>query len=882
MRTHFTALIVLLLFTELSYSQIGSYSLYFDGVNDYISIPHSSNLNFTAFTIEAWVCRVGSNSGKIMGKTSSNAAVPGFNMGIETSGVYTFEVYSTWSSYVKGSTDTSIKNTSGVWTHMAMTWSSGGYMKGYVNGVEVMNLASGSFSITNSTSMIIGMAPWYTLSQGYYNGKMDEVRVWNVVRTQSEIKANMYRELAGNETGLRAYYKMSNGSGTSLTDNQSNVTSNTGTINGAVWRASGCFTGPKKCLDFDGTNDYVSLPNTFANNSMTVELWACASDWNVSSSFKSIIGNSQSGGWKVYLQNSQLCVDVCLSTGSTSTAVYNSTNLSGWNHLAFTADATSLKLYVNGIPVTTSVTGNTFMAPGEGVTTTLLGTEMAANNFPDNNYFSGKIDEVRIWNSVRTESELKENMMNTLSGNESGLQAYYRMDYSDGTTCYDVTSNSRNGTLTNMDPASDWINSTAFNTWLGTESNSWSTASNWSRGSVPASTDNIGVYKWTLGNELTLSGTPTLSHLFFSSTSSPVLGSNFTVNGTFVLNRNIDLNGYTITIGSGGNLSEGNYRIYGSSGTITTTRTITNVSGFDAGGLGAVITTSGNMGSTTITRGHSSQGSGVGILRYYEITPSVNTGLNATLTFKYSENELNGNNESDLKLFKSTDNGASWFLQNASAVDIGSNTITLTGIDGFSKWTAANYNSPLPVEMISLTSEVSGRNVTLIWKTGSETDNSGFLVERRVAAGNWETAGFVKGGGTTNEPSGYSFTDKNLKTGEYFYRLKQIDYNGNCVFHNLKNSLVIGIPSRFKLGQNYPNPFNPSSKIDFDLPEESVINIRVYDITGKEVIALLQNEKRSAGYHTVEIDGSRLSSGIYFCRLSSGKFNAVRRIILLK
>ena len=79
---------------------------------------------------------------------------------------------------------------------------------------------------------------------------MDEVRLWDVVRTQDQIKSTMFKELAGTETGLKAYYKMSNGSGTSLTDNQSNVTANTGTINGATWEASGCFCETEICTGF--------------------------------------------------------------------------------------------------------------------------------------------------------------------------------------------------------------------------------------------------------------------------------------------------------------------------------------------------------------------------------------------------------------------------------------------------------------------------------------------------------------------------------------------------------------------------------------------------------------------------------------------------------
>jgi hypothetical protein len=494
----------------------------------------------------------------------------------------------------------------------------------------------------------------------------------------------------------------------------------------------------------------------------------------------------------------------------------------------------------------------------------------------------GKIDELRIWNVVRTESQIRESMMCDLAGNETGLQAYYRMDYSDGTTLYDITSNGRNGTLTNMDPASDWVSSSAFNTWIGSESNTWSTATNWSQGSVPVSTDNTGIYKWALGNELSLSGVPTTNHMFFSSTSSPTLNSNFTTNGEFLLNRDLDLNGNTITLGSNGYLNEGSYRVYGTSGTITTTRSLSNISAQNVGGLGATITTSANMGSTTITRGHTTQGSGLSISRYFDITPTTNTGLNATLVFNYNDNEMNGNTESDLKLFKSTNSGTNWTLQSASTVNITDNTITLTGMDGFSRWTAANSNSPMPVELVSFTSNVNDRNVILNWKTNKETNNKGFEIERKILNGIWVKVGYKDGKGTTNEATTYTFDDMKLNSGKYNYRLKQIDFNGNFAYHNLNGTLEIGIPAKFSLSQNYPNPFNPVTKIDFELPADSKISIRIFDITGREVLNSINNEYRSAGYYTVTVDGSRLSSGVYFYKLTSDKFTATKKMIVLK
>jgi len=855
-------------------AQIGGYSLYFDGSDDYITVPHSSNLNFTAFTIEAWIFPTGTDS-KIMGKTSYGAAVPGFSMGYTSDCKLFCECKQDWGSNYVASTSTATASLN-TWSHVAMTWSSGGYLKAYINGVEVINVASLALSITNSNYFVIGKAPWISPSQGLFKGKMDEVRVWNVVRTQSQIKSAMFKELAGNESGLCMYFKMSNGSGSSVTDNQTNVTANTGTIYSATWKASGCFAGPRNALDFDGSDDFVSITNgVILGTAFTQEMWVYPTDASVV--YRGIIGQHltepKSRPPSVYQYGRK--IHFGLGNGSVWYSDITSADvltLNSWNHIAVTFNGTTYLIYVNGRLVYTSTCAS-------GITP--IGNAQNMIGKVDN-FFIGKIDELSIWNVVRTESQIRESMMCNLIGNESGLQAYYRMDYSDGTDLYDVTSNARNGTLTNMDPATDWVSSSAFNTWIGSESNSWSTALNWSRGSVPVSTDNIGVYKWTLANEMSLSGSPTSNHIIFSSTTSPSLGSNFTTNGELILNKDLNLNGYTITLGSSGYLNEGSYRIYGTSGTITTTRTLSNISAENVGGLGATITTSANMGSTTITRGHNTQGGSLSISRYYDITPATNTGLNATLVFNYNENELNGNTESDLKLFKSTNAGTNWTMQNSSLVNISNNTITQTGIDGFSRWTAANSSSPMPVELVSFSSAVKGRNIDLKWKTSKEVNNKGFEIERKLSVGSWQYAGFVTGAGNTNETKEYSFEDKNLNAGTYSFRLKQIDYNGNYSYHNLNGTVEIGLPAKFNLSQNYPNPFNPSTKIDFELPVESNVSLKVFDLTGKEVMNIMNNETVKAGYHTAEINAGGLSSGVYFCRLTAGKFSSVKKIILLK
>jgi len=95
-----------------------------------------------------------------------------------------------------------------------------------------------------------------------------------------------------------------------------------------------------------------------------------------------------------------------------------------------------------------------------------------------------------------------------------------------------------------------------------------------------------------------------------------------------------------------------------------------------------------------------------------------------------------------------------------------------------------------------------------------------------------------------------------------------------------ENNLNV-IPTKFELAQNYPNPFNPSTTISYQLPSNSFTTLKVYDMLGKEV-ALLVNEEQKTGSYSVQFNAIKLSSGIYFYRLQAGNNFETKRMILLK
>lgn len=195
------------------------------------------------------------------------------------------------------------------------------------------------------------------------------------------------------------------------------------------------------------------------------------------------------------------------------------------------------------------------------------------------------------------------------------------------------------------------------------------------------------------------------------------------------------------------------------------------------------------------------------------------------------------------------------------------------------------YNSTVPVELISFNAEVVNNRVELTWMTATETNNRGFEIERsqksNVKSQNeWETIGFVQGSGTTMIPQSYSFVDANLKSGKYFYRLKQIDFDGTFEYSNTIEMDFAPVTS-FVLDQNYPNPFNPTTKISWQSPVSSRQILKVYDILGNE-IATLVDEYKEAGRYEVGFDATNLPSGIYFYKLQSNNFSDVKKMVLMR
>jgi len=206
-----------------------NFVLNLDGINDYCNIPHNPSLNFTgSITIEAWIRIVSYKSwAAIVSKGGFNWSEYGYAFTQDNSGRIRF--YGNGAAYTSNSTIP--LNT---WTHVAVTYGNS-TLRFYINGMLDRSLNQNISIVNNTTSLKIGVDPPEIAE--YWKGSIDEVRIWNVIRTNQELLSNKDIVLSGCESGLMGYWKFNEGIGTTVLD--ASINKNDGTIvNGGVFTNS--------------------------------------------------------------------------------------------------------------------------------------------------------------------------------------------------------------------------------------------------------------------------------------------------------------------------------------------------------------------------------------------------------------------------------------------------------------------------------------------------------------------------------------------------------------------------------------------------------------------------------------------------------------------
>ena len=297
------------------------------------------------------------------------------------------------------------------------------------------------------------------------------------------------------------------------------------------------------------------------------------------------------------------------------------------------------------------------------------------------------------------------------------------------------------------------------------------------------------------------------------------------------------------------------------------------------GGMGIGINASNFApGLTTVTRTTGSHLTGNGyqsINRYFEVVPANNGNTGSTLTFRYFDGELNSLSESDLAIYRHRTNGK-WEYDGYTSRNSSSNTIVATA-DTLGVFTAGSILHPLPVELLDFSAKLySEESSFLEWQTASEINNDHFDVERSEDGKEFIKVGEEKGFGNSNVINYYNYMDVFGVTASpvLYYRLKQVDYNGDYSYSEIRKVMLTSIHEKFKAWYN-GNSNKTEALIYYD--RETKAHLRMIDIQGKLIAE--QNLTLQKGNTRIQLDMLGLAQGMYTLYLVDGNSVEVKRVM---
>jgi len=418
----------------------------FDGPNDYVDAGNSALLNAnTIRTMECWV-KFSSLAGsqEILSKSMASQGIELLVFGGNLAAYY---MNGSTTSYITYPTTNLV---TGRWYHVATAWDGvKENIKLYVNGSSVGTLTHvGDITATGVSNTAPGfkIGQWSDAENRALYGTVDEVRIWNVNRTAVQIKQNMYT-IAANTAGLVAYYKADEGSGTTLINSTANTGLNGTLTNGPVYTTSQVQFN-NNALEIDGADDYVTVPGNSAYDftTGTVEFMVKPTTLNAAVN-AAMLGNRGAGGTRYSFHITPTTLGYFNGTYQTLSTTFNTGQ---WYHLAFVISGSTTTAYVNGTLLGTYSLG----AGTATLQTFIMGRVKDATEYEP---FNGAIDEVRIWNTARTQTQINTYKNVYMTGTEAGLVGLFNFNqgYAAGTNtgltvAQDFSSLSNNGTLVNF------------------------------------------------------------------------------------------------------------------------------------------------------------------------------------------------------------------------------------------------------------------------------------------------------------------------------------------------------------------------------------------------------------------------------------------------
>ncbi|MEI7596862.1 MAG: fibronectin type III domain-containing protein [Bacteroidota bacterium] len=265
---------------------------------------------------------------------------------------------------------------------------------------------------------------------------------------------------------------------------------------------------------------------------------------------------------------------------------------------------------------------------------------------------------------------------------------------------------------------------------------------------------------------------------------------------------------------------------------------------------------------------------------WWSITPTGGSGYTYNITVNYDEAWLGSiTTESDILLAKwaSPYDASTKWTTYTTTLNTTANTAKITGQTTFSKFTLADANTPLPVELLKFYGKkITKTDVQLNWTTTSETNNDYFEVYRSTDLINYNLINTIKGAGNSNQIINYEITDNlpiELKDLDLYYKLKQVDFDGNY-----KYSDVIFINGMISSDEGIINIYpKENNKIGVDLNTHNSGSglVRLYDINGKLIYEQSFNFKEE--YNSIVIPLNEISCSIYFIQVNCSGFSETKK-----
>lgn len=274
-------------------------------------------------------------------------------------------------------------------------------------------------------------------------------------------------------------------------------------------------------------------------------------------------------------------------------------------------------------------------------------------------------------------------------------------------------------------------------------------------------------------------------------------------------------------------------------------------------------------------------------------TATLTGASSGTYTITFDITGLSGINEcTSLRVLKRENNTSPWVdvetLGGVVSYDC-PNTLTVVGLTGFSTFVlGGGSENPLPVELAGFSGSSTKQGIELSWKTTSETDNAGFVINRNgIEIASYKNTEALKGEGTTSQAHSYTYVDADVSLDEtHIYELVSVDYSGTrhkyrkTVEVTVTEALEIQKVYEYALQQNYPNPFNPSTTINFTMKQAGIATFKVYDMLGRNVFE--KQLQAGVGANTFTFNAENLTSGVYFYQLNTEGFSKTKKMMLLK